>query len=120
MHVLCVCVPVPEEPVCRGTPVGDIIEEDLQLVVIVKVGSDDGANWRRHGKLLGCDVLRSKNTCATVNTHTHTHAEAKHIKFFPWGEILKILFSQLKAKKKSTAVITETWNHLQPKPDQRL
>lgn len=54
---VCVCVCVPKESVDRGAPVGDVIEEDLQLVVIVKVCSDNGANWRRHGKLLGCYVL---------------------------------------------------------------
>ncbi len=84
---MCVCVfisvCVPKEPVGGGAPVGDVIEEDLQLVVIVKVCSNNGANWGRHGKLLGCYVLREKkqthgtsvkHTRTQKYTHTHTHA----------------------------------------------
>lgn len=73
----CICMSVsviacvPKEPVGRWTPVGDVIEEDLQLVVIVKVCSDDGANRGRHGKLLGRYVLRRKQTHGTSVTHTH-------------------------------------------------
>lgn len=52
----------PEEPVGRGAPVGDVVEEDLQLVVIVKVGREHGADRRRHGKLLGGDILRGRAT----------------------------------------------------------
>lgn len=52
----------PEEPVGRGAPVGDVVEEDLQLVVIVKVRREHGADRRRHGKLLGGDILRRRTT----------------------------------------------------------
>ena len=45
----CVCVSVlymsvPKEPVGGGAPVGNVIEEDLHLVVVVKVSGQDGAN----------------------------------------------------------------------------
>jgi len=50
---------VPKEPVGGGASVGDVIEEDFQLVVIVKVCSDDGSDRRWHGKLLGGYVLRN-------------------------------------------------------------
>lgn len=67
MHV-CVSVFlvwVPEEPVGRWAPIGNVIEEDLQLVVIVKVCSNDCSDRRWHGKLLGCYIL----------THTHTYTQ---------------------------------------------
>lgn len=66
MYSVCLCVclflslSVPKEPVGRRAPVGDVIEEDFQLVVIVKVCSNNGANGGRHGKLLGCYVLTTK------------------------------------------------------------
>lgn len=34
----------PEEAVGGGAAIGDVVEEDLQLLVIVKVSSDDGAD----------------------------------------------------------------------------
>lgn len=36
---------------------GEVVEEDLQLLVIVKVGSDDCADGGGHGELGGGDVL---------------------------------------------------------------
>lgn len=63
---MCACVRVlaPKKSVGRRAPVGDVVEKNLQLVVIVKVCSDDGAHRRRHGELLRGDVLE---------TMTHTH-----------------------------------------------
>lgn len=91
-----ISVCVPKEPVGRGAPVGDVIEEDLQLVVIVKVCSDNGANRGRHGKLLGCYVLRKKaNTWYISETHMHTHVQKPDTcrSFFFCGEkCLKCLF----------------------------
>lgn len=63
-HTCAICVSgrvsvwVLEEPVGGGAPVGDVIEEDLQLIVVVKVCNDDSANRGRHGELLGRYVLR--------------------------------------------------------------
>lgn len=42
LHEICL---VPEEPVGRRASVSDVVEENLQLVVIVKVGSDYSPNW---------------------------------------------------------------------------
>lgn len=39
---------------------GEVVEEDLQLLVIVKVGSDDCAHGRRHGELGRGDVLEDR------------------------------------------------------------
>lgn len=50
---------LPEQAVSRGATVGNVVEEDLQLLVIVKVGSDDSADGGWHGEL-GCgDVPKS-------------------------------------------------------------
>lgn len=51
---------LPKEPVGRWAPVGDVIEEDLQLIVIVKVCNDNSANGGWHRKLLGCYVLKEE------------------------------------------------------------
>lgn len=59
----------PEEPIRGGAPVGDVVEEDLQLVVIVKVSSDHGAGRRGHGELLGGDVLRGRTTEKSARQH---------------------------------------------------
>lgn len=49
---------LPEEAVGRGAAVSDVVEENLQLLVIVKVSCNDGADGGRHGELGGGDVLR--------------------------------------------------------------
>lgn len=72
VHVCVISVWVPKEPVGRRAPIGNVIEEDLQLVVIVKVSDDNGADRGRHGKLLGCYVLRKKASMWYVS-ETHTH-----------------------------------------------
>ena len=58
--VCVISLQVPKEPVGGGAPVGDVIEEDLQLIIIVKVCNDNGAHRRRHCKFLGCYVLSKK------------------------------------------------------------
>lgn len=70
---MCVCVCVPEKSVGGGAPVGDVVEENLQLVVIVKVCGDDGAHRRRHGELLRGNVLATMTHHGQSVTHTHTH-----------------------------------------------
>lgn len=58
---------VPKESVGGGAPVGDVIEEDLQFIVIVKVCCDNGANRGRHGELLRRDVLKdNRRTISTM------------------------------------------------------
>lgn len=73
---MCVCVCVPEKSVGGGAPVGDVVEENLQLVVIVKVCGDDGAHRRRHGELLRGNVLATMTHHGQSVTHTHTHTQA--------------------------------------------
>lgn len=79
MHV-CVSEWVPKQSVDGGAPVGDVIEEDLQLIVIVKICSNNGANWGWHGKLLGCYVLGKKANMPVHQWKTHillhTYTEA--------------------------------------------
>lgn len=70
VRYVCVRKRAPEEPVCRGAPVGDVVEEDLQLVVIVEVRRDHGADRRRHWKLLGGNILRGRPTWEMTET-TH-------------------------------------------------
>lgn len=67
---MCVCVCVPKKSVGRRTPVGDVVEKNLQLVVIVKVCSDDSAHRRRHGELLRGDVLETMTRHRKSATHT--------------------------------------------------
>lgn len=75
---------VPEEPVGRGAPVSNVIEEDLQLVVVVKVCSNNSSNRGWHGKLLGCYVLEKK---VTLVKHVSAYTEAQmcqSMKTFPY------------------------------------
>lgn len=67
---------VPEESVGGRASVGDVIEEDLQLVVVVEVCGDNGSNRGWHGKLLGCYVLRNERY---INAHTHSFTQDKHM-----------------------------------------
>lgn len=71
---MCVCVCVPKQSVGRRAPVGDVVEKHLQLVVIVKVCSDDGAHRRRHGELLRGDILETTTRHGNSAARTHTPA----------------------------------------------
>lgn len=65
------CVSVPEKSVSGRAPVGDVVEENLQFVVIVEVCSDDGAHRRRHGELLRRDVLQTMTHHKQSATRTY-------------------------------------------------
>lgn len=81
---VCIYVRIPKEPVGRWSPVGNVVEENLQLVVVVKVCNDDGAHRGRHGKLLGCYVLKTM----TTRGQSFRHTEHRHglFFFFLWRE----------------------------------
>lgn len=51
-------VDVPEDSVGGVSSVSDVIKEDFKLKIVVKVGSDDGANGWRSGEGLCGDVLQ--------------------------------------------------------------
>lgn len=70
-------VRVPKESVGGGASVSDVIEEHLQLVVIVKICSDNSSNRGGHGKLLGCYVLGKKVT-SLKHMHAFTEAQCMH------------------------------------------
>lgn len=74
---MCVCIfeRAPKEPVGGGAPVGDVIEEHLQFVVVVKVCGDNSANRWWHGKLLGCYVLTAHEKPVR---HTHLQTLYTH------------------------------------------
>ncbi len=50
----------PEQSVGWWSSVGNVVEKNLQFIVIIKVGCDDSANRRWHGKLLCGDVLAQR------------------------------------------------------------
>lgn len=61
---------LPEQAVGGGAAVSDVVEENLQLLIVVEVGCDDGADGGRHGELGGGDVLHGHSQ--TIGTGSRT------------------------------------------------
>lgn len=52
---------LPEQPVGSVSSVGNVVKKHLQLLVIIKVCSDDCTNWGGGGKSSSCNVLRGEH-----------------------------------------------------------